>query len=86
MSKAIIWIRFERHRRYHAIYAATADRTYTYCDRSTGLGAITDATPEPPDRCQHCRQRIARPWLISQKLQALKGSRAATAEAGCPIQ
>lgn len=76
------WIRFESHYRYHAVYVATPEQVYTYCDRSVEPGRIRSQQDEFGERfplCGHCRQRVKRPWLISRRLQAIRNNRAANA-------
>lgn len=63
----ITWVRYENHKRYHAILAySTAEGIVTWCGRQTGTH-VTIATNAPTARCRACLSKLEHPYLLPAK-------------------
>ena len=72
-SDSLKWIRFERAQRFHAVFAEMGGGYWTYCQRFTRLAPGVTLSAEPPARCSCCKSRLRNPYLVPDKLVALRG-------------
>jgi hypothetical protein len=70
------WIRFERYRRYHAIYTIESGLYWTYCGRKLKADDVSSEVDAPAAQCRCCRSRLLRPYLVPEQMTRLRGNRA----------
>lgn len=74
----LTWIRFEGHVRYHAVWLGDPDleAIHTWCDRRVEKIMIGHRMLNPRSKCQCCVRRIAKPYLIPERMKEMFRNRA----------
>lgn len=64
LPQNVRWIRFERHSRFHAVYAENDGQYRTFCFALASKDVISHLSNDPPSRCRCCTSRLKHPYLI----------------------
>ena len=71
----MIWIRFERYLRFHAVYTTHLGASITWCGRMCRVGSESERSTDPVRRCSHCASRLRCPYLVPDELRELAGAK-----------